>query len=901
MTTTFDFAFWLSKLSISGRAEQVISLIRQSQPSRKVKSSKGAVIGSFPSRKMRNDIQFESHKNELPFIHELEHDPAIVEFYDQPPAFKLEYQSAAGKKMAHLHTPDFFVVHTDYAGWIECKTETQLLNLSIKQPNRFQRDESGVWRCPPGEKYAEQLGLRYSVRTDKQINWIYQRNIEYLDDYYRVDKSCCSETSKHEILHCIKNKVEITLQELFDKTSGKATKDEIFSLISTDEIYIDLYEYPLVEPEKIKVFVDQTAAQAFTNIIWNKADIASRSINFVEVSAGRKLNWDGQIWRIANVGNRYISLIDETFASSEVPISIFEELVRLGNIEGVNVIQDTSMPDEVRERLAFASPENLRKANKKYEILTAYFYDLPLPEQVSPRTLRDWRRKFKLAENAYGYGYLGLLEKPRSGNKTPRISTETIENVVNFITDEYENIKQKKKFEVYAQYRVYCEENYIQTVSYKYFVAAIKQRSGYEQTLKRQGKRVAYQEQPFYFNLEQNTPQHGERPFHIAHLDHTELDSELVDSVTGENYGRPWLTLLIDAFSRLILAVYLSFDEPSYRSNMMVVRECVRRHGRLPQILMVDGGKDLNGVYFDTLMGMFECTKKVRPPAEPRFGSLIERIFFTTNTQFVHNLQGNTQIMKNVRQVTKSINPKNLALWNLYDCYEYLSKYCYEVYPSLKHSTLGRTPAEMFSAGNKSAGERRHKLIPYNEDFKFLTLPFVKTKGGTAKVVPSYGVKIQNKFFWTASFNHPEVEGTRVAVRYDPFNVGHAFAFVNGQWIECFSEHFKAFDGCSEKLISVASIELKKRLRLTTQDIHLNAFKLANFLNSVENHEKLLKQKKIDREQNAILSIINSNKGELSIKATLANEPYEDEANEVRPESTEIQDFSSETDIYGAF
>jgi hypothetical protein len=91
---------------------------------------------------------------------------------------------------------------------------------------------------------------------------------------------------------------------------------------------------------------------------------------------------------------------------------------------------------------------------------------------------------------------------------------------------------------------------------------------------------------------------------------------------------------------------------------MMVLRECVRRYGRFPQCLVVDGGKEFESIYFDTLLARFECTKKTRPPAKARFGSICERLFGTSNTQFVHNLAGNTQITKNVRQVTKSVNPK---------------------------------------------------------------------------------------------------------------------------------------------------------------------------------------------------------------------------------------------------
>ena len=61
---------------------------------------------------------------------------------------------------------------------------------------------------------------------------------------------------------------------------------------------------------------------------------------------------------------------------------------------------------------------------------------------------------------------------------------------------------------------------------------------------------------------------------------------------TGQLLGPSWLTLLIDAYSRRVLGRTVTFDPPSYRSVMMVIRECVRRHARLPEVLVVDGGKE---------------------------------------------------------------------------------------------------------------------------------------------------------------------------------------------------------------------------------------------------------------------------------------------------------------------
>lgn len=105
-----QFCHWCQRLRFTERAEQVIQQIRSAPPARRVRSGRGNVSGRYPSRKMGVTIQFESHKNELARIQELEHDPDVIEFYDQPPPIKIAYPSAAGKNLGVLHTPDFFVL-----------------------------------------------------------------------------------------------------------------------------------------------------------------------------------------------------------------------------------------------------------------------------------------------------------------------------------------------------------------------------------------------------------------------------------------------------------------------------------------------------------------------------------------------------------------------------------------------------------------------------------------------------------------------------------------------------------------------------------------------------------------------------------------------------------------------
>jgi hypothetical protein len=56
-------------------------------------------------------------------------------------------------------------------GWIECKPTAELIKQSVTRSNRYRLDEQGCWRCPPGEAFAQQYGLTYSVWSSDQIRW----------------------------------------------------------------------------------------------------------------------------------------------------------------------------------------------------------------------------------------------------------------------------------------------------------------------------------------------------------------------------------------------------------------------------------------------------------------------------------------------------------------------------------------------------------------------------------------------------------------------------------------------------------------------------------------------------------------------------------------------------------
>ncbi len=143
----------------------LVASIRSSPPVRRVKSRAGNITGRFPSPKMGVSIQFESAHVEFWAIYAMERDPDVLEYYDQPCRIPLTYQAKSGKRTTQWHTPDFFVLRRESAGFEEWKPTQALETLASSQPARYQIAGTGHWRCPPGETYAAHLGLTYRLRS----------------------------------------------------------------------------------------------------------------------------------------------------------------------------------------------------------------------------------------------------------------------------------------------------------------------------------------------------------------------------------------------------------------------------------------------------------------------------------------------------------------------------------------------------------------------------------------------------------------------------------------------------------------------------------------------------------------------------------------------------------------
>jgi putative transposase len=223
--TPVAFEQWCRALALSPSTCGYLATIRGRPLVCRVTSRAGNVSETYPSRKMGVTIQFESHKVELWAILVMDHDPEVLEFFDQPDTFKLRYPGTrAGKMQGHYYTPDFLVLRKGAVCFEEWKAESELHRLAQRYPTRYQPVEGGGWRCPPAEAACESLGLPFRVRSSAELDPTYIDNLVFLEDYFGVPFSVPAEVASY-VLQRIQEIPGLPLAALVGDGSGVRPND----------------------------------------------------------------------------------------------------------------------------------------------------------------------------------------------------------------------------------------------------------------------------------------------------------------------------------------------------------------------------------------------------------------------------------------------------------------------------------------------------------------------------------------------------------------------------------------------------------------------------------------------------------------------------------------------------
>jgi putative transposase len=147
----------------------------------------------------------------------------------------------------------------------------------------------------------------------------------------------------------------------------------------------------------------------------------------------------------------------------------------------------------------------------------------------------------------------------------------------------------------------------------------------------------------------------------------------------------------------------------------------------------------------------------------------------------------------------------------------------------MEHPALFMSPREAHEQGMELAGARSHRAIAYSEAFLMQTKPTTRT--GKAKIYRGRGITINGSQYWHERMMASDVAGQTVPVRFEPYDMGVAYAYIDGQWLECVADAYAQVHGRSEKEWNLILDEWREHQRQHAQKrVTLNGPLLAQFL-----------------------------------------------------------------------
>lgn len=844
MLTALERQTLFDRLGTPTAGRRLVEKARENAPVRKVGSNGGNVVTHYASRKMGRLLGLESFHVEFPAAILYEFDKDVLEYYAQPVELDLFLANDVTKKSYRLqHFVDFLAVKRHGLFLEEWRQEHRLLKLLEKYPGRYVRDDAG-WHFPKLEEYLSKLGITYRLRSDQELPRCRVENLKFLSDYLdaahpQVEVGPLAAMSLLLKEEPVWNLVDFIYAGQVDPDGFSA--DDIYKAIADRQISFDLDGDALGDTDRARLYRDDETL-AFQQRIEDTPTEPQVDRLDGSIEMGAKVIYEGSPYEVTLVGKDHVFLKGET-GSAELGL----ELVTRLHDEGRLTIQNRPRPvTGLAETLTYPGPEQVAKIVQRMEWLEES-EQMPGSAPVSKRTLQRWKKKFNSATGSVLDQHMALADGyARCGNRKRKIPEPVLDLIKFIVTTRYNTPTCPNKGAAYIELvaamtpsvNKICQEIY----SEAYTALALAVPEGTKppskrsflkelETLKsdrgREGKRSAYQKAPIVDYLFRDEPLHGVRPFEQVHIDHTPL--ELLGRTPEErkSLGGIWLSLAIDAATRQWLAIYVSYEDPSYKSTMMVLRDLVRRHHRMPERLVLDNGPDFRSHQLKRLCLLCNCSIQYRPAGEPRHGSVLERLFGTIHTQLIHRLDGNTQAHHRHRLMTKSTRPEQFVEWTLIGLHGVIEHFLDRIYATENHPALGEPPVDFFNRKMIETGVRLIRRLPYNRTFMIETCP--EPKDRPTRIVDSKrGVKVDYHWFWHQNLASANLDGKPIQVRVDPWDPRVVYVLFGKVWVECRSKLYRLLKKRTELELRYEMGNLKKRFSVRKKD--MTPERLANWM-----------------------------------------------------------------------
>lgn len=677
---------------------------RDAGPAREIQRRTDTVRTRYQSRKMGRPVLAESRTVELPAIVLYENDKSVFEYWPQPFKIDLLVEGLKNGRTRTQHVPDALLITETGFRVEEWREEQRLLEAAQKNPKRFYKDDAGRWHHVPAEEYLSALNIEYRLRSADELPRILVANLNFLADFARADAPPVPEEVATAIRTVVHEKRIVPHLALVHEHGFKA--DQIFQLVFAGEIYANLHTQRLDRVEELLLFRSETIYQA--HALTATAEIGLAPPCELALRPGSRFIFDGRSLEVVLAGTTSIVARAEDKSTCTLPLALVEQLFRESAIE---------VPESARKRTVeydvstiVANEKDLGVAMRRLEAIRN-----PEGSGIPERTLRRYRQAIKGVTSVQDQ--LKLLAPRRSGNTGRRLPQAVLDVALEVVDEHHNQANRQPVSATYVQFKARCEERGLVPMSESGFYVWIKDHVDIKA---REGRRAAYQQAPIPLWYDHEQPVHGVRPHAVVYIDHTTVN-QLCRGMEIENLGKPYLTIAFDGAVGKARAMYLSYDAPSANTVLMILRDYVRRNGRLPDTIVLDNGAEFHSAALKRFCDLFRVHIRWRRRSKPRDSTLVERMLGVTETEVIAAQDGNTRCLKNPRMVSAEVHPENFIRWTLPALHGSIEYFLFDLHPDRKHPRFGVSPNDRERRLLVELGSRDHVIVRYDETFRLLT------------------------------------------------------------------------------------------------------------------------------------------------------------------------------------
>ncbi len=346
-----------------------------------------------------------------------------------------------------------------------------------------------------------------------------------------------------------------------------------------------------------------------------------------------------------------------------------------------------------------------------------------------------------------------LMPRARSDKGGTKLSPEVEAVIQATLEDEYLTPQRKPISPVCAEVRRRCINAELDPPHPNTVRSRIAALSESFQVRRRHGRKTAEQ----VFEPSMGEFPGADWPLSYVQIDHTKLDIILVDDVHRRPITRPWITLAIDVFSRMVAGFYVSFDPPGAMATGLCLAQAILPKEPwlakvdldaewplwgIPKTLHLDNAREFRGNMLQRACAEYGIDLAWRPVARPNFGGHIERLLGTVLRE-IHTLPGTT--FANPRERGEYDSDAKAAL-TLSEFEAWLTTYITKVYHLRAHDSLGMAPIEKYREGIFGNSQRPGiGLPPRIADADRLRLDFMPFE---LRTIQDYGVVIDEVHYY---------------------------------------------------------------------------------------------------------------------------------------------------------